>query len=290
MVTCMESVLGKKIKEYRVLKGITQEELGKLVGVTTQAVSKWERGGTPDAELLPDIAKVLGVSIDTLFGIKSNEESRLEDLIIEEISMLDKDIRFERAMALCYAVTMGLVGMNSFKNKAASEMLEKVDDELGHEFYSTLLLDEGIIRGRLSKNGRYFFMMPEPKVGYRFLIEDVEALSKTFELLADPDTLKIIIFMYQRVRYKQISVHLISESVGVPQEKVEQIMERFCEMEFAHCSEVETSDGEFKAYFLHKEAAVIPLLCFIRELRIKNVAQFLSLQIREKPIFDKLES
>lgn len=284
----MESVLGKKIKEYRVMKGITQEELGKLVGVTTQAVSKWERGGTPDAELLPDIARVLGVSIDRLFGMQSGEESRLEDLIIEEISMLDKDNRFERAMALCYAVTMGLVGMNSFKNKAASDMLGQIDDEQGMEFYSTILLDEGVVRARLSKNGRYYFMMPEPEGGYRFLIEDIKLLSDTFELLADQDVLQIIIFMYQRVRYKQVSAQLISESVGVPQEKVEKIMERFCEMEFAHCSEVETPDGEFKAYFLHKEATVLPLLCFTRELGVKNVAQFLTLQIREKPIFDKL--
>ncbi len=72
----MESTLGRKIKEFRVKKGITQEELGSLVGVTTQAVSKWERGGTPDAELLPDIARVLGVSIDALFDMEQETGSR----------------------------------------------------------------------------------------------------------------------------------------------------------------------------------------------------------------------
>lgn len=66
----MQSILGIKIKEFRTKKGITQEELGQLVGVTTQAVSKWERGGTPDAEILPNIARVLDVSIDALFGVE----------------------------------------------------------------------------------------------------------------------------------------------------------------------------------------------------------------------------
>ena len=62
------SVIGEQIKKYRVERGITQEQLGQLVGVTTQAVSRWERGGTPDAEILPQLARVLGVNIDTLFG------------------------------------------------------------------------------------------------------------------------------------------------------------------------------------------------------------------------------
>ena len=47
---------------------MTQEALGAAVGVTMQAVSKWENGGLPDATLFPAIAKTLGVSIDALFG------------------------------------------------------------------------------------------------------------------------------------------------------------------------------------------------------------------------------
>ena len=62
------SVIGEQIKKYRIRKKYTQENLGSMIGVTTQAVSKWERGGTPDAEILPRLADALGVSIDALFG------------------------------------------------------------------------------------------------------------------------------------------------------------------------------------------------------------------------------
>ena len=47
--------------------GYTQEKLGQLIGVTSQAVSKWERGSVPDAELIPLIAQSLGISIDNLY-------------------------------------------------------------------------------------------------------------------------------------------------------------------------------------------------------------------------------
>lgn len=77
------SVIGKQIKKYRTQKGYTQEQLGQLLGVTTQAVSKWERGGTPDVELLPDLSNVLGVSIDSLFwsrGAKIDRFTCTKDL------------------------------------------------------------------------------------------------------------------------------------------------------------------------------------------------------------------
>ena len=49
---CIETI-GKQIASLRKEKGIKQEELAKYVGVSTQAVSKWENGGGPDIELLP---------------------------------------------------------------------------------------------------------------------------------------------------------------------------------------------------------------------------------------------
>lgn len=59
---------GKKIKELRIRAGLTQKELGAILSVSYQAVSKWERGmGLPDAALFPQIAKALGTDVNTLF-------------------------------------------------------------------------------------------------------------------------------------------------------------------------------------------------------------------------------
>ena len=59
--------IGEKIRYFRNLRGYTQAELGERVGVSFQAVSKWERGETlPDITALPDLAKVLQTSIDNI--------------------------------------------------------------------------------------------------------------------------------------------------------------------------------------------------------------------------------
>ena len=57
--------LGNNISEKRKAKGMTQEELAANLGVSPQAVSKWENNlSCPDISLLPAIAKIFGMSVD----------------------------------------------------------------------------------------------------------------------------------------------------------------------------------------------------------------------------------
>ena len=66
----------------RKLKGITQEELARQLGVTNQSVSKWEAGiCCPDIQLLPDIAEYFNVSVDELLGCTKKEETEEEIML-----------------------------------------------------------------------------------------------------------------------------------------------------------------------------------------------------------------
>ena len=61
-------IVSEKIKEYRKENHLTQEEFGKLLGVSAQAVSKWERKECyPDITFLPDIASLLCCSVNEFF-------------------------------------------------------------------------------------------------------------------------------------------------------------------------------------------------------------------------------
>ena len=67
--------IGKNIAKYRKAKGLTQEELGAKLGVTNQAVSKWESEvSMPDVMLLPKIANTLNITLDDLYGIAKEPE------------------------------------------------------------------------------------------------------------------------------------------------------------------------------------------------------------------------
>ena len=85
----MKLNLGTKIKELRKRANCTQEEFAKALGVTSQAVSRWESGGSyPDMELIPAIASFFGVTTDELFDFQLYETKRSIDAIVDEYSKL----------------------------------------------------------------------------------------------------------------------------------------------------------------------------------------------------------
>lgn len=73
----MSIEIGAKIRQLRTQRSMTQEELGRALSVSAQAVSKWESGtNLPDIQLLPELSAAFGVSIDELFSV--TDDSRME--------------------------------------------------------------------------------------------------------------------------------------------------------------------------------------------------------------------
>ena len=101
MYNNMES-LGNNIKRIRKQLGLTQEELALHVGVTPQAVSRWENGtGMPDISLVVPIAKTLQVSTDSLFGVDDQRyDSKLYIDLKRSIEKIDADAENNEEAAL----------------------------------------------------------------------------------------------------------------------------------------------------------------------------------------------
>ncbi|MBQ7840115.1 MAG: helix-turn-helix domain-containing protein [Lachnospiraceae bacterium] len=78
--------IGNQIKKFRIEKKATQEELAAYLGVSAQAVSKWETNASmPDITLLPPLATFFGVAIDEFFAISEEKQfERIENMIFRE--------------------------------------------------------------------------------------------------------------------------------------------------------------------------------------------------------------
>ncbi len=83
-----------RIKKYRKEKDMTQEQLAEYMGVSPQAVSRWETGTTcPDIFALPALAELFGITVDGLLGVDEKEKQReIRSIISVAEEKLDKGI------------------------------------------------------------------------------------------------------------------------------------------------------------------------------------------------------
>ena len=76
----MKETIGNRIQKFRKEKGMTQEELAEKLGLSSQAVSKWENDAScPDISMLPKLCNLLGVTADELLSGKTETAKVVPD-------------------------------------------------------------------------------------------------------------------------------------------------------------------------------------------------------------------
>ena len=87
----MKLNLGAKIRELRRRYDRTQDNLAEALGVSAQAVSRWETGGSyPDMEMIPAVANYFHISIDELFGYHDEREEKIKSTLQAVDTILTK--------------------------------------------------------------------------------------------------------------------------------------------------------------------------------------------------------
>lgn len=106
----MKETMGQIIRRLRKERNFTQEELAEQLGVTFQAVSKWENdSGMPDISQVVPIAHVFGVSTDVLFGtFGTNDTEEVTKIIENAQDLLKRPLTAENLLEKYYALQEGL--------------------------------------------------------------------------------------------------------------------------------------------------------------------------------------
>ena len=122
--------IGNQIKALRLRRGTTQESLAQHLGVTAQAVSKWERGvATPDIGMLPDISAYFGVTIDELFAV--SDDTRMERIQ----NMLWDDRYYDPAEVEATREFLLAKGKKEPENGKVYELLAEMENHLAQEHH-----------------------------------------------------------------------------------------------------------------------------------------------------------
>lgn len=262
-----KSVLGTRIQALRKQKSITQEELGKALGVTAQAVSNWECGGTPDAELLPYIADYFQVSIDNLFGRTDEVKNDLGKSVLMDLYHTDIEERFEKAFQYCWSIQQGLFDMDPEVVEGILQDRLIIPDSTKASSY--LWFREGTAVMRINKNTHNFFLMPTPKNGLESCILQPEAYEHFFSVLGRTGRMKVLLFLYKR-KALALSAHRLAQYLGMKEGEAAEILQDLCSLNLLQAFETDAEEGEqtfYKVYELSRGSVLlIPFLLAATDL------------------------
>ncbi len=210
--------LADTIKRLRREKGITQEDVASALGVSFQAVSRWETAQSyPDIELLPHLAALFGVSMDTLFGMDGqNRWEKIKEYCKKQTDDTDANIeltqaymnkfpaepyfkyrlmvyyrlkgldfvkpRLDMMRRLCRFVTESVTNYEEewIRSNAVAEMIAVEDDENVHEWLK-LLDNRAEITSERAMIERYFYRNEVEKYNVAIQKDIVEHLTYIFE-------------------------------------------------------------------------------------------------------------
>ena len=125
--------IGEQILFLRKNRGITQEQLAQKLGITNQAVSKWESGQClPDIQLLPEIAEYFNVSVDELMGRTAAKND--DDILIilkNKIECAESGTEMAQIMKIAKALHAIVLVMESQKTESGYPKFE-MDETIEH--------------------------------------------------------------------------------------------------------------------------------------------------------------
>ena len=160
---------GKKILSIRQNANLTQEELALRMGVTPQAISKWERGqGLPDISILSDLCRVLNVSSDFLLGLEYKNFIENNDVETQDVILQNLEICLDPA-----AIIFGIDLVQVFTDSPYIELMAAERMQMSKEGF---LLPAVRIRDNLQLRPREFIVTIYDRVVYN---EQVEVIDDT---------------------------------------------------------------------------------------------------------------
>lgn len=279
------NLIGTQIMKFRKAAGLTQEELGRSVGVSTQAVSRWECGGAPDVALLPAIADRLGVTVDALFGREGGDPVDLFQFVRRWVHTLPKKDALDQLNRLIWTV----VSQIPFDSDVSEiPYLESCVNKRGENSPSViscskLEVDFGVLFGTYAKDFSFTTLCPRPEKGYDAYFPDKDRFRAFCALLAQPGCLEVMEYlMHQMGSY--FAAEAVAEGTGTAVDAARDILDRMEQLNLLTVIEIGLRKGMEKVYGLQDAAAVVPFAYLVNCMTQEEHFYYVNYTAREKPL------
>ena len=231
--------LGENIRTFRTKLELTQEQLAESVGVTAQAVSKWEREESmPDVALIPTIADALDVSTDELFG----HEGLSKNSVMRSLYRYLQGVDYWHEMP--HILLTSVIGGLCCKHFSYKEIPEWGNDENNHNCAE--FSEGGIIKFSAKKDFPYFVFAPNTGDGYRHLFDGEERIIGKLRALSDESTARALRWLYRQKKEYRFELPVMTAKTGIPEDEAEKVFENLKKLRVITCEEIDFDGKERK--------------------------------------------
>ena len=255
--------IGTVISRLRKENHITQDELAKAVGVSAQAVSKWENGGVPDIELLPRIADYFKVSIDTLFGRNITDYTDVENALARKISETEFADRYDTMLELCWIMEGALMDSTPENGGRISDYESRM--EKTEQQYSRVLSDRGFTLMGIGNRLKYFLLVPEIEDKELALFNGID-YPALFKDLSDKTVFDTLVMLNKRPCDNSFTPHLLVKNLGLEYDKATEIINILHKHGLIRTMQIEMDDTTQEVYNFAPTPSFPAMLIFAREM------------------------
>ena len=247
--------VSESIRYYRTQKQLTQEQLASMLGVSAQAVSKWETTDTyPDPALLVPLAEALAISLDTLFGRETVYENNLAYRIQKSIGDRSPNEQFSYVHAMCWQIEKGLYG-----HCTADEAPDITP--LPENFVSaSYICRDGGFTDMSNGKAPYYFAAPEPADGWSAAIGDAETAKRIFAALGDDDILRAVRYLHSKEFGYLLEAEVLGAACGLTDDRLPAVIDTLCDLRLLSRVPMELDGVTRMLYRSHPSHRVIALL------------------------------
>ena len=234
--------LGERIADFRRERGITQENLAGTIGISPQAISKWENNATmPDIMLLPIIADTLGVTIDELFGIRHKVQ--------------EKPINCEETPKAVYDQILNTM----WKHENIDDFAERAKAQFAKNPYQHSGFVSEAAGAVYANKDIALAYLPDDKESLKLL--ENEETAEFLKMLSDKNVRLVLAYQFENPE-KAFTASSVAAKVGISEEEAKVALEKLFECNMTTAKDADVGSEEMLRIYQAFGAYKMPLLLF----------------------------
>ena len=258
-----ECKIAEKLVQFRLAKGVTQDELAQNLSISNKTVSKWENGASmPDLPMLVELAKYFDVPADALLDLSNDKANDTKEAVRSVIEGSGWKASILKAFEMERALIPALYNAASSCEDEETDGVYAYPSEYSDSYRSQIVTPELFQLTASSENVNFSVSLLQNKNNFAWLNDPKkqQAIVRFFRFLSAEDALSVLYFIHSTDCPQTFTAGYVSTHTGVPEERASVILKQFCGVGGCSSLTAHLAEGDMDIYECAGDGTVLSVL------------------------------